>query len=465
MSTAAFSFPFAHWTPSARSVTTSADATIAKFLHDRLLVGLSSGEICVFTLDRHDSSSSSTPRLQARLQGHRSPIVSLESLHTLSETAPATEQLLLSLSADGALSKWAVADWRCLQARASTTPDAATRPRGMLVVQESGVGEGQRLTDSLVLVYACNTEIVVLNAESLETVFVWSGHVDWPIPLAIGHRGSGPGGARGDWGGCALLTILPRGEVQSWTLTATRETRQKGKKKPVSVLTVRRSGEGSGWAIECSPVWGRVRSWHRLPDGYLVAQAKGVSAYVAAPHGFVKTGEVSFLADGDGEVIGVEMATTATARTVVVVKTDKGGIRVAALGTTNQLTVMASWSPPPRGSFLQQHVMNTAATAVFGDGNLTAAKGKIAVVSRLKILPGAVVGSRPGLDISIADIDIDTSTIDGWNEKGCLFITATVFLFLFLLIELFKKIVMPSTLADSALFVPPTYSTHKISGP
>ncbi|KAA8903641.1 hypothetical protein FN846DRAFT_813765 [Sphaerosporella brunnea] len=389
MSRPAFSFPYSHWSPRALSLTTPAAVTTSRFIAPYLLLGLSSGEISIFTV----SSPSNTPHLSARLLGHRSPIVALSPLETLSETST-VELQFLSLSSDGALSKWSLADFRCLQSALSTTSDRA-RPVGMVVVPRSGVGES-RLTDSLVMVWGCNTEIVVLNAESLETVFVWSGHVDWPLPVAVETRGVGVGERRRE---CELLTMLRGGEVQRWFLTGKRE------RSEASVLAVRRD-EDKNWRVELNEGWGRVRRWEKLRGGYLVVQARGIAFHVpnaVRDNGFVKKSEMA-IADG---IASVEVG---TARKTVIVQTEAGGIRIFILRELGQLEEVATWPPPP---FLSsERILNVAA---FFDAE--AGRGKLAVASRPKIQKA---GERPGIDFSVADILRHESTIDimNWNEKA-----------------------------------------------
>jgi len=389
MSLSALSFPFAHWTPNALSVTTAFDVTTSRFIRNHLLLGLASGEISVFTVD----DDTNAPCLQARLMGHQAPIIALEYLETVSETA-AVEPLFLSLSSDSVLSKWSLADKRCLQTMSSTTSNA-TKPRGMVVIPRSGVGEG-RLTDSLILIYGCSTEIVVLNAESLETVFVWTGHTDWSIPLAAG-RVTETGGSRER----ELLTMLPNGEVQSWVMTGERKT------KSASVLTIRRE-EGMRWWVENRAEWGRVRWWQKLAGGYLVAQSRGISFQVAdtaLERGFFRMSEF-VVEEGVGSI---EIGTTPDLN-VVIIKTEERSVKVV-VSKDDQLEEVAAWSPP---EFLQNDmVMNMA---VFFDSSL--GKGKLAVASRPKIKAGALSGNRPGLDISIASIIREYNHVINWNEKG-----------------------------------------------
>ncbi|KAF8537712.1 hypothetical protein BDD12DRAFT_845753 [Trichophaea hybrida] len=389
MSLSAFSFPFAHWTPSALSITTAFDVTTSRFIKNHLLLGLASGELSVFTVD----DDTNAPCLQARLLGHQAPIIAFEYLETVSETA-AVEPLFLSLSSDGVLSKWSLADKRCLQTMSSTTSDA-TKPRGMVIIPRSGLGEG-RLTDSLILIYGCSTEIVVLNAESLETVFVWTGHTDWPIPVAV-ERSTEARESRE----CELFTILPDGEVQSWVMTGKR------KKKSASVLTIRRE-EGQQWCVENRAGWGRVRWWQKLSGGYLVSQSRGISFQVADPaleKGFVRTSE--FMVE---EGVGSIEVETAPDLSTVIIKTEECSVKVV-VSKHDQLEEVAAWSP---SEFLQNDmVMNVAA---YFDSSL--GEGKLAVISRPKIKAGIVTGNRPGLDISIASITREHNSVINWNEKA-----------------------------------------------
>jgi hypothetical protein len=270
---------------------------------------------------------------------------------------------------------------------------------GMVVVPHSGIGES-RLTDSLVLVWGCNTEIVVLNAESLETVFVWAGHVDWPIPVAVEIRGVYVGEKRRE---CELLTVYRNGEVQRWFSEGKRERRQ------ASVLAVRRD-EDQSWSVEIREDWGRVRGWEKLHGGYLVVQARGIAFHtsnVARENGFLRKSEVE-IADG---VASVEVG---TARKTVIVQTETGGVKIFILRELGQLDEVATWSPPP---FLEsEKILRVAA---FFDADT--GRGKLAVASRPKIQKA---GERPGLDLSIADISRQGKSIDiiNWNEKGVAFV-------------------------------------------
>lgn len=309
----------------------------------------------------------------------------------MSETS-ATDPLFLSLSLDGALSKWSLADNRCLQAMSSTTSDK-TRPQGMILVPHSGVGEG-RLTDSLILVYGCNTEIVVLNAESLETIFVWPGHVDWPIPVVVERRREST--ARE----CELLTILSNGQVQSWVMTGKRE------KLSASVLEVSKR-EDLSWSVKTREDWGRVRWWQKLVGGYLVVQSRGFSFHVAVPateSGFILKSEVGV----EEGITGVEVG---TALKTVIIKTDVGTVKIYRL-RKDELELLAVSTP---ADFLKdERIMSVVA---FFDA--TTGKGKIAISSRPKVRT-AVCGNPSGLDISITEIARDNRQLDitTWNQKG-----------------------------------------------
>lgn len=196
--------PFAHWQLLKPSSLIGSSVTTAKYLHNRLVCGLHSGEIIVF--ERPDQSGKLAVR--TRLLGHFSPIVAVELLTLRSESGLEweEEEFLLALSRDGQLTKWSLKSGRCLQSIAAIIDP---RPLGLKVFKttaKEGDNGGRWLTTTYLLLYGCTTEIVVLNAFTLATVVLWTGNVDWPIPISYQNEG----------GVAQVLTILSNGDVQGW---------------------------------------------------------------------------------------------------------------------------------------------------------------------------------------------------------------------------------------------------------
>jgi hypothetical protein len=346
MTTAPFSFPFSHWTSSALTASSRNDVTSTLILSSHLIVGLSSGELCIYELSTSESGERST-YLLARLLGHTSSIVAIVPYTTASEIST-SEQFFLTLSHDGQLSKWELSDKRCVQS-ARETMVQGVRATGMAVV---GRKEG-----SLVMVYGWACEVVVLNAESLERVAIWRGVPEWGFPVQRDvQEGSG------------LYTITIGGEIQSWIVQETREKRG----GVVGFTKEEETGK-----LEINEQWGAVRGVKRAGEGYLVWQAGGVSLHVKDGEGFRKTKET------ERGTAGIEV----DGKTVVVKTVDHGIITLVLKGDSWE--EVGEWRPSDE---LKDEII-LGVSAIY---NAEKKEGMMAVISREKTWT-----ADNGIDISI----------------------------------------------------------------
>ena len=254
MASPPFYIPFAHWDstpfqPPYTSITTS------RFLAGWLVLGLANGELLVL------STATDDPIPRARLCGHKAPVVALEPL--LARTEAIEQDLLLSLDSVGALCKWSLADGRCLQNVCSTI---STRPRGLRIVKKQKADA----KDPVVMIYGASTEILVLNAETLETVLLWTGNLDWPLPVVSGRS--------------RVMTLSPDGQVQGWGLNS-RRLEESGRGR--LALAMERDYTKQ-FSVEIKEDMGRIRGFERASEkGYVIIQKTGVSSYVLEDAKFV----------------------------------------------------------------------------------------------------------------------------------------------------------------------------------
>jgi len=254
MASPPFYIPFAHWDstpfqPPYTSITTS------RFLAGWLVLGLANGELLVL------STATDDPIPRARLCGHKAPVVALEPL--LARTEAIEQDLLLSLDSVGALCKWSLADGRCLQNVCSTI---STRPRGLRIVKKQKADA----KDPVVMIYGASTEILVLNAETLETVLLWTGNLDWPLPVVSGRS--------------RVMTLSPNGQVQGWGLNSRRL--EEGGRGRLALAMER--DYTKQFSVEIKEDMGRIRGFERASEkGYVIIQKTGVSSYVLEDAKFV----------------------------------------------------------------------------------------------------------------------------------------------------------------------------------
>ncbi|PWW80295.1 hypothetical protein C7212DRAFT_356471 [Tuber magnatum] len=247
MASPPFYIPFAHWDstpfqPPYASITTS------KFLTGWLVLGLANGELLIL------SRATDSPIPRARLCGHKAPVVVLEPLLVRTETTE--QELLLSLDSVGTLCKWSLADGRCLQNVYSTI---SSRPRGLRIVKKQKADA----KDPVVMIYGAGTEILVLNAETLETVLLWTGNLDWPLPVVSGRS--------------RVMTLLPDGQIQGWGLNS----RSLGEGGRGRLALAMERDHTKQLSAEIKENMGRVRGFERVSEkGYVIVQKTGVSSYV-----------------------------------------------------------------------------------------------------------------------------------------------------------------------------------------
>ncbi|KAG0133693.1 hypothetical protein HOY82DRAFT_555781 [Tuber indicum] len=247
MASPPFYIPFAHWDstpfqPPCTPVTTS------KFLTGWLVLGLASGELLIL------STATDDPIPRARLYGHKDPVVALEPLLVRTETTE--QELLLSLDSVGTLCKWSLADGRCLQNVYSTI---SSRPRGLRIVKKQKADA----KDPVVMIYGASTEILVLNAETLDTVLLWTGNLDWPFPVVSGRS--------------RVMTLLPDGQIQGWGLNS-RSIGEDGRGRLALAMERDHTKQLS---VEIKEDMGRIRGFERVSEkGYVIIQKTGVSSYV-----------------------------------------------------------------------------------------------------------------------------------------------------------------------------------------
>jgi hypothetical protein len=169
---------------------------------------------------------------------------------------------------------------------------------------------------------------MVLNAESLETVLLWTGNVDWPLP-AVSRIG------QDSTTGCDILTITPLGEVQVSYLSGNRGAREAVVLKVAKDYTRKTS-------IQRKEQWGTVKLFARFEGGYLVVQSGGL--------GFYNLGQdesFEFLLQHDVEVSeGILGTGVSEDAQTVVVRTGNGGVKIYGV-RANKLVELAHLARPP----------------------------------------------------------------------------------------------------------------------
>ncbi|KAI7871474.1 hypothetical protein BDF14DRAFT_1761428 [Spinellus fusiger] len=126
--------------------------------------GQKDGTIWVYTL-----TQATPPMLKYKLllMGHKTSVVALCILKTKTDTFSLREDILISASEDGEISRWSALDGRCL----------TTNTNGFF-----GVPNQLKLFKfSEKYLFCCgqSNEISILNATTLEVVRVWGGHLNW----------------------------------------------------------------------------------------------------------------------------------------------------------------------------------------------------------------------------------------------------------------------------------------------
>ncbi|KAI5805931.1 hypothetical protein EDC01DRAFT_270816 [Geopyxis carbonaria] len=286
MSTPPLSLPFSHWTTAASHPPTS-PVTASRLQAQTLITGHTSGELCVFSLPDRDGGEM---QMRARLHGHTAAIIAILPMASsvpvpptataassaAAATPPSTSpDEFLSLSADAALSKYSLADFRCVQATQLPFP----RPQGMTL----------SACQQRIFVWGSTCDILVVHAASLEVVLVWDGHVDWPLPLPVA--------------GVGLYTVRVSGEVTEWEMK-----RVSGDAK--RVLEVER--RGARGSVEANGEWGSIKEVRAVEGGVVVVQRGGVTlhsigeSFEAKAKMETKSGVVAVTVTEDGGTVGVQ---------------------------------------------------------------------------------------------------------------------------------------------------------------
>lgn len=280
MASPSFLLPFAHWDTLASFVPPSSSITVAKFLPQWLFLGLSCGELLQLSTGSNADGITLAPH--ARLSGHKSAVVALQTL--LARVEAGWELLLLSLDGEGRVCKWSLSDGRCLQSVSGTI---SSRPRGIRVIRH-GAGPTNTVLDPVVVVYGCSTEIVVLNAETLETILLWTGNVNWPLP-AIAD------------GGREILTLMPSGEVQGWILK-----KRDPEGRAVAAVGVEKDHHRQ-FSIQSKNSCGAVIGFERCAKSdYIVLQQRSVRVYAAENQSLVLRKTID-MEPGDLDIAGYEV--------------------------------------------------------------------------------------------------------------------------------------------------------------
>lgn len=274
-----FLLPFAHWDTLTSFVPPSSSVTVAKFLPQWLLLGLSCGGLLQLSTGHSPDGVTLAPH--ARLSGHQAAVIALQTL--LARTEAGKELLLLSLDSEGRMCKWSLSDGRCLQ---SVSETISSRPRGIRVI-EHGTYPAHAVRDSVVVVYGCSTEIVVLNAETLETILLWTGNVNWPLP-AVADCGR------------EILTLMPFGEVQGWILE-----KRAPEGRAVTAVGVEKDYHRQ-FTIQSKSSCGVIMGFERCAkNDYIVVQRRGVRVYAAENQSLVLRKTID-IAPGDTDIAGYE---------------------------------------------------------------------------------------------------------------------------------------------------------------
>lgn len=304
MASPSFLLPFAHWGTLTSFVPPTSSITVAKFLPKWLLLGLSCGELLQLSTGPDIDGITLSPH--ARLSGHKAAVIALQTL--LARTEAGKELLLLSLDSEGRMCKWSLSDGRCLQSVSGTI---SSRPRGIRVI-EHGAAPLHAIPDPVVVVYGCSTEIVVLNAETLETILLWTGNVNWPLPAVAD-------------GGQEILTLMPFGEVQGWILE-----KRAPEGRAVAAVGVEKDHHRQ-FTIQSRNTCGVIMGFERCAkNDYVVVQQRGVRVYAAENQSLVLRKTID-MAPGDTDIAGYEVFEE---RGIIFVWNVDGEIRVIERGET-----------------------------------------------------------------------------------------------------------------------------------
>ncbi|RPB05355.1 hypothetical protein L873DRAFT_1797690 [Choiromyces venosus 120613-1] len=313
MASPPFYVPFSHWEstpfqPPYTSITTS------KFLTGCLVIGLANGELLIL------STATGDPTPRARLCGHKTLVVALEPLLVRTETTE--QELLLSLDSVGTLCKWSLADGRCLQNLYSTI---SSKPRGLRIVKKQKADS----KDPVVVIYGASTEILVLNAETLETVLLWTGNLDWPLLVVSGRS--------------RVMTLLPDGQVQGWGL----DSRSLGEDGRGRLVLAMERDHTKQFSVEIKEDMGRIRGFERVSEkSYVIIQKTAVSSYALEDAKFVL--KETTPVDLEIGVAGYQVVPKKGIRkALVMVWSEDGQIRVFELGenTTFGKSISLSLNP------------------------------------------------------------------------------------------------------------------------
>lgn len=209
-------------------------------------------------------------------------MIALQTL--LTRTEAGRELLLLSLDSEGRVCKWSLSDGRCLQSVSGTI---SSRPRGIRVI-EHGAGPTHTVQDPVVVVYGCSTEIVVLNAETLETILLWTGNVNWPLPAVAD-------------GGREILTLMPSGEVQGWILE-----KRAPEGRTAATVGVEKDHHRQ-FSIQSKNSCGVVMGFERCAkNDYIVLQQRSIRVYAAENQSLILRKTID-MPPGESDIAGYEV--------------------------------------------------------------------------------------------------------------------------------------------------------------
>ncbi|CAO3613085.1 unnamed protein product [Mucor hiemalis] len=178
---------------------TNPNTTCITSSYPNVYAGQKDGHIWVYTV-----SESNPSQLQHKLLlvGHKTAVVALCIMKTETDALSKSEDVLISASEDGEITRWNASDGRC----------QAVNPRGFYGIPRL-LKVFAQFSDKHIFCCGQANEITILNAATLEVVRVWGGHSNWVTCMDFFDPGTNRS---------RLLTVTIDGRLDIWDFDATK---------------------------------------------------------------------------------------------------------------------------------------------------------------------------------------------------------------------------------------------------